>query len=202
MQKSKPKTKKPAERKTAKLLNRLKQLSVVEKLFIVACVVVAGLFMRYQIQVYVEHNTYKQAEKQIQMFIDEAAKLAPSTTETKKYCSHTSEKYGRGALVCDVTGRAVYKGISKDSFASIMSEAPNLSSAPKWVEEFTESDAEVSGSSGIIKKTVYKNDGLTCGIYYRYETLSAVSALENPNERSYLIESSCSGSALKEYYPT
>lgn len=67
-----------------------------------------------------------------------------------------------------------------------------------WKKEFTEQPPK--NSSGTARKTIYKYNDLTCGIFYRYINKDESVESRASNEPGYSIEASCSGPALKEYY--
>ncbi|QQS20188.1 hypothetical protein IPL85_01915 [Candidatus Saccharibacteria bacterium] len=183
----------------SKIQNWYKSLSKIVKLTLALALIISLLFGVGQALIYKEKTTYKNAEKQIATFVDEAAKLAPSAKRLKnKYCSRISEKFDDGALICVVEEKLIFQGISLDSFKSVMAAVQKHEAIANWTKEFTEQSSE--GTPGTVAKTIYRFNNLTCGIYYRQPYVEEVSSGQASVTRDYIIEISCSGPAQREYY--
>lgn len=196
MQKTKPKPKKVKQSPFTRLKQAIKKLSTAERVFVLACIVVGGLFLRHQLQVYVEHNTYKQAEKQIDSFVNEAAKLAPSKTETRRYCDYSSAKFSKGYLSCTVWGKVTYSTRADEQRTIIKSIEQNKQALPwKFMYDNTKKLLNTDRQLGVF---VYSYRSLTCGVSYGYESIDGTSS--NYDKNIFVVEYDCSGPALKEYY--
>ncbi len=197
-----PKTPKPTlNKKTPKCLVALRhwysKRSTTQLAIASLVLLAAGFFGFKQAQIYQERSIYRSAEKQITTFVDEAAKLAPSTKEVRKYCSYSSEKFSRGSLGCTVEETLHYDVLSEDRITKTIADLNEKQKSLIWDFAYDNTKNNISTPS-IISVKVYKYKELSCGIDYEYKRKDMYGA---DYDRSILVVSaSCSGPALKEYY--
>jgi hypothetical protein len=161
----------------------------------------AGFFGFKQAQIYQERNVYRSAEKQITAFVDEAAKLAPSTKEVRKYCSYSSAKFSKGYLGCSIDGQVSYNTASDDEKNELMKRIDTMQDKIGW--KFIEDNTwnTVSEPTKEIKNNVYKLDTLTCGIAYRNMAKDRAQIVNQSDAGVLILDIHCSGTAQSEYYP-
>ena len=57
---------------------------------VIAAIILISFGIKHGSEVAAEKQSYKEDDAQITSFVNDAAKLAPSTKEIKRYCSRTS----------------------------------------------------------------------------------------------------------------
>jgi hypothetical protein len=161
----------------------------------------AGFFGFKQAQIYQERSTYRSAEKQIAAFVDEAAKLAPSTKEVSNGCRHRSEKFSKGQLDCSVGGAIVFSAETEPDIVNILERAYKLENDLNWTHkgDGTESSQRYI-SKNYIRTNIYNTEHLYCTVSYRYKENDQEMKIMTENKAVLLINASCTGPALKEYY--
>jgi hypothetical protein len=184
------KTKKQKTNKHLSLKQKIAGLSLAKKIVILICVIAAGLFAWYQLQIYQERTMYNRAERQMEEFMYQVAKLGSGEKEKRNYCSYTSEKSGKGNLGCTVFMSYKYHIDINSEESRILLKIDALQRRLEWqlLGENTEGNKKYI-SKDYLKSLIYQADTLRCGIRYIHA-----------QERGLVVESSCSGSALKEYY--
>lgn len=145
-------------------------------LILVGGLVFIGFEVKHTIAVAKEKQAYSEADVQITSFVNDAAKLAPSTNKVTRYCSNSSEVYAQGSLGCVIRGEVDY---SSSNSASDINRVMALEKKLQW------SPIETSS-----KGSVYEVSSLRCSTKYTNQD----------NEMRLQVIISCSGSALKEYY--
>ena len=149
----------------------------------------------------VERKNYAAAEAQIKQFIDEASKLAPSKKETRKYCSRTSAKFEAGALGCSIDAEIKYLPLSTESVATLLKQLDKQQNGLRWVFKWDNtSSLQKLSESSYIKNRIYNFKNLSCSVLYKYLQNAEHKIVENEGKKILVVNSSCSGSALKEYY--
>lgn len=169
---------------------------------VIAAIILISFGIKHGSEVAAEKQSYKEADAQITSFVNDAAKLAPSTKEIKRYCSRTSEEYSEGNLSCTIDGTVEYAGLDTGAQKQVMSalDARQQKLSWKFAYDNTQSNQRYSYSNYVQSK-VYRSDDLLCGIHYEYK--------EDNNQKPILVGDKtvlsvgidCSGRALSEYYP-
>ncbi|MBP9668104.1 hypothetical protein KBD87_04890 [Candidatus Saccharibacteria bacterium] len=161
-------------------------------------VVLIAAFVSQQAAISKQKKIYDEAEQQITAFVNEAAKLAPSTKEIKKYCSYSSAKFEKGSLSCTIRGTVTYQEPSPEQLKVIEQRQGSVIRKP-WVYGYDNSKNLLPKySHKVLRVLVYSYQGLECGVTYQYK----------PNDASFIMVDftkpevvyDCSGSAKKEYY--
>jgi len=161
---------------------------------------VAGLFGFKQVQIYQERNVYRSAEKQITTFVDEGAKLAPSTKEVRKYCSYSSAKFSKGYLGCSIDGQVSYNTASGNEKNELMQKIDTMQEKIGWKFIKDNTWNTVSEPTKEIKNNVYKLDTLTCGIAYRNMAKDRAQTVNQLEAEVLILDIHCSGTAQSEHY--
>lgn len=183
---------------TSPLKTIYKKVGKSGSIFLALLIVAAMLLAMKQVAIYREKRMYDKAEAQISRFTDRVVKLDSSAKRVKdKYCTRLSEKFSEGEIVCIIKERVILPEASSNKYLAIEEEAQKYEIAG-WRKEFSESARE--NASGTIRKTIYRFDDLTCGIYHR-NTHENTGLKDKINDaEAYSIEASCTGPALREYY--
>ncbi|PID30826.1 hypothetical protein CSA80_03615 [Candidatus Saccharibacteria bacterium] len=197
MPKKNPKPRQSKPSLITKTTTNLQKLSSLQKLIAMLCIAIAILFLWHQANIYREHNTYKQAEKQITAFIDKAAKLAPSTKEVRKYCSRSSAKFDDGFLSCAVRSNLEYKPMTEEEVGNTIARLEAIHRPSDWVFAYDNTDQN-KDTPAVIKIVVYNYQALTCSVSYDYKSSDPYGEVYDPN--ILVVEAGCTGSALKEHY--
>ena len=111
---------------------------------------------------------YQNAEKQITQFVDEAAQLAPSTKEVRKYCSYSSEKFSRGSLGCTIKGTIQYSQQDEKKAKETLSLLYSRRRSLDWKFEFDNTKNNQKLYPDVIAVLVYKYRSLNCILDYEY----------------------------------
>ncbi|QQS20186.1 hypothetical protein IPL85_01905 [Candidatus Saccharibacteria bacterium] len=185
----------------SKIQNWYKSLGKIGKLSLALALVITLLFGVNQALIYKEKTMYKNAEKQIATFVDEAAKLAPSTKETRKYCRYSSAKFSNGSLSCTMSTTIKYLPTSENDTKGIIMGADNAQAVIKWrfLGDNTQSNKKYI-SENYIKSRIYETESIRCGVHYRYDEDKDHNRVSIDGKVVLTIEISCSGPALREYY--
>lgn len=198
MQKKTKKPRKPKNNTAHTLKNKIAGLSITERIAAALVMIVAIFFIGQQIRIYSERTMYRQAEKQINQFIQEAAKLASSKTKVSNYCSYTSEKFSKGGLGCSVSSSVMLYQPPKATREAMIAEAKLLESGVPWkVEEIADNQ------QGILRGVYYTVSTMNCSLRYMTGDQSpgnTNAGADLAQSNGLVIEFGCSGPALKEYY--
>lgn len=159
----------------------------------IAGVVLIGFGIKHASAVAAERQRYKEADAQITSFVNDAAKLAPSIKEIKRYCSRTSEEYSKGSLGCVIRGEVTYTSLTVGENTTIQQLARVEHKLP-W--KIIETAPSVTAS---IKDAYYNISTLRCSIRHTVEKISEDINSDKNTKLQLVID--CSGSALSEYYP-
>jgi uncharacterized protein HemX len=162
--------------------------------------IAAALFLSYQIPIYREKRVYREAEKQITQFVDEAAKLAPSTKEIRKYCSYSSEKYGKGSLGCTVGAEVHFEAMADDEINNTINKLNTIRNKLSWVHPQDNTWNETNGPKTEINSIAYDYASIGCAVAYKYKTDERRKIVQIADKKIIFVDVSCTGSALKEYY--
>ncbi len=159
-----------------------------------------ALLLTWQLPIHKERTMYQNAEKQITQFVDEAAQLAPSTKEVRKYCRYSSEKFSRGSLGCTVDGEVVYGVLNTGKAEEIMKKLDIDQSGLGWL--FVEDNTWSTSSSPAqeIKNNIYKAHGLNCGVVYRNIRDKDAQLNDGTMVHQLSLDIHCSGHARAEYF--
>ena len=162
-------------------------------------VVLIAAFISQQTSTSKQKKIYDEAEQQITAFVNEAAKLAPSAKEIKKYCSYSSAKFSRGTLGCSVRGGVTYNTLSSEISLNLMKKLDNLQEKIVWQYDKDNTWNGAGQETREIKNSIYKFKNLTCGVVYS-EAKTDRSKPGAPEETQLILDIDCSGLAMQEYY--
>ncbi len=158
-----------------------------------------ALLLTWQLPIHKERTMYQNAEKQITQFVDEAAQLAPSTKEVRKYCSYSSEKFSRGSLGCTIRGRLLYKDVSEEEYNRLSASIRQLERQLQW--NFSYDNTKQNADRPYIKSIrVYRYESMTCGPTLSVKSNTDGKAIYEAGRTDLTLSVSCTGSALKKYY--
>ena len=163
----------------------------------IAGVVLIGFGIKHGSEVAAEKQSYKEADAQITSFVNDAAKLAPSTKEIKRYCERSSVEYGEGYLGCSIRGTVEFRNSTVSAQKQIMSSLDDKQQELPWQFAY-DNTSNNKDYPNVIKVIVYKYKELSCGVDYSYK--SSDSTGKNYDKATLVIDASCDGSALQEYY--
>lgn len=136
-----------------------------------------------------EKTLYDNLDKQSASYIDKIAQKYSGKKEHSTSCSYSSTEGGRGALGCLVSSSVSYEASSVRSSEVISWADSELESLP-WGNPHDDTASTKKYSKTVIKNVIYRqSQNVSCGVTY-YET-----------EVDLLINASCGGNALAEYYP-
>jgi len=132
-----------------------------------------------------ERALYAKLDSQAQNYIQAINSKYPGKVTHKDSCSYTSTEGGRGALGCEVDSQIEF-GVTTDK-QLIINYADDLQENLQWGK----GENITSNTTGSADKTMlYLGDKKqSCTISFYSDT------------KGFLVDASCSGGALAEYYP-
>lgn len=180
-----------------RLNDKLKKLGPTGGIVLVFIMLLVGIVGAREVKTFQERSTFKAAEKQISNFVDEAAKLAPSTRKIAKECRYSSAKLGKGPLGCSIYGKVRYEGLAEmDKLISVGKTL--IPSKWQYIRDNTFNYAYLPKSE--IKNSIYEFKGMSCRVSYSYEVDERQQIITIDGRKNLIVMADCTGSALREYY--
>jgi hypothetical protein len=139
--------------------------------------------VRHQKAVSDERALYAKLDKEAQAYIQTINAKYPGEVKHTKSCSYTSEEFGEGSLSCDVESTIEYQPSNNETV--VISAADKAQKLLPWG-----AGADITSNTiGSAEKTMLYlgNKKQSCTVSYYISNL--------------LIDVTCSGGALSEYYP-
>lgn len=197
---SRPSSSQQSPKGFAALRHWYSKRSTTQLLIVALVLLAAGFFGFKQAQIYQERSIYRSAEKQITAFVDEAAKLAPSTKEVRRYCRYSSAKIDRGPLGCTITGEIEFDSLSGGRIEEIVEHIGSRQVPEKWryIRDNTFNYTHIPKTE--LKNLIFEFSGLSCGIRFMHVTDEGRQTTTEERDKILKVTADCTGPARDEYY--
>jgi hypothetical protein len=182
--------------------NGPKKLGAKGGVLLLLAVLLLALFAVKQVRIYQEKAVYDKAEKQIVAFIEEVTSLERGVEEINKECSYSSAKYDDGFLGCGIYATVKFKPSSDNKIQALISRIRSIENKVDWKYVRDNTWNPTNSPKTEILNTVYSLNNLSCGSRYSYGVNTDGEVENTDGQKSLKLSVSCTGPALKEYYPT
>ena len=163
---------------------------------LVALIVAAGVTIwivmynrQHAHEVQVERAHYAELDSQAQHYIETINAKYPGKVSHKATCGYTSAKYSKGSLGCDVSSSIEYESVGDLQATSLIDYVKKSTKSLPWGNYTSSKSYTGRDSDPRDTNLIFNNTTPTCSISYYFSA------------NSILIDASCGGGALAEYYP-